>query len=603
MNKTITTKEMIKTALLFVFSVSIFACTPDKIIHTPDIDSEEGVQLDLSIIIPPGGNSWVISDVAENESVISDSGIHNWNNLNSVIRTYFKTTISGDLHVGLKIKSPDGKSTIKVTVGDTTKEVKINNTDYKVVEIGVFKIAAAGYNFIEIQGLEKEGANIGDISEILVGGPATSGKVFFVKDDFHFGRRGPSVHLSYSLPEGKDITWFYNEVTVPEGEDVVGSYFMANGFNQGYFGMQVNSATEKRILFSVWSPYVTDNPGEIPEDYKIELLGKGEGVTSNAFGGEGSGGQSYKVFDWQAGNTYKFLLKGEPSVNNSTDYTAYFYAPETSEWILIASFRRPHTTTHLKGFYSFLENFRTDTGFISRKGQYANQWVNDTQGNWHELTNAKFTADATAKKEARLDYEGGLVNNSFYMRNCGFFNEGTLIGSEFSRTANGIVPNIDFSSLPAPVVTPEVTLFDKTAWVITDFSTQEDQGGEGTTGLASDILDEDISTYWHSCWNGCTALAPHHITVDMGQLNTINGFRFSQRQSLSRAVENIEIQISIDNINWESVGDFVLENVANPQNVDLSESKTLRYFKFIAKSSHDGSDNSAIADINVYTFQ
>src|SRR5690606_4541361 len=125
-----------------------------------------------------------------------------------------------------------------------------------------------------------------------------------------------------------DILWFYIEITVPEGEDVLGSYFMANGFAEGYFGIQVNSPSERRVLFSVWSPYETQDPNNIPDEYKIILLGKGEGVTTGEFGNEGSGGQSYKVFNWKAGTTYGFLLKGTPSVNNSTDYTAYFFDPE-----------------------------------------------------------------------------------------------------------------------------------------------------------------------------------------------------------------------------------------------------------------------------------
>jgi hypothetical protein len=47
------------------------------------------------------------------------------------------------------------------------------------------------------------------------------------------------------------------EITVPVGQDPIGSYFMANGFGEGYFGFQVNSKTERRVLFSVWSPFRT----------------------------------------------------------------------------------------------------------------------------------------------------------------------------------------------------------------------------------------------------------------------------------------------------------------------------------------------------------
>jgi len=67
------------------------------------------------------------------------------------------------------------------------------------------------------------------------------------------------------------------------------------------------------------------------------------------------------------------LLKGQPAGNNSTDYTAYFYAPEIGDWELIASFNRPKTDTYLKRPHSFLENFHTETGNQTRKGLYTNQ--------------------------------------------------------------------------------------------------------------------------------------------------------------------------------------------------------------------------------------
>jgi hypothetical protein len=223
---------------------------------------------------------------------------------------------------------------------------------------------------------------------------------------------------------------------------------MANGFAQGYFGMQVNSATERRILFSVWSPFKTDNPGEIPEDQKIKMLKKGEGVHTGEFGNEGSGGQSYYKFLWKAENTYKFLLKGKPTGNDETDFTAWFFAPEVNEWKLIASFRRPKTDTYLTRFHSFLENFHTETGCITRKGIYTNQWVYNTNGKWIEITKMKFTADATARKESRMDYSGGAEGKSFFMKNCGFFSETTAIDSFFERETRGIPPVINFDELP-----------------------------------------------------------------------------------------------------------------------------------------------------------
>ena len=180
------------------------------------------------------------------------------------------------------------------------------------------------------------------------------------------------MHWNYQVPEKINAEWYYNEITVPVGQDIIGSYYMANGFGEGYFGIQVNSEKERRVLFSVWSPFEIDDPKSIPESYKIKMLKKGTDVKTGEFGNEGSGGQSYLRYNWKAGNTYKFLLRGAPQNDNTTTYTAYFFAPELGKWLLMASFNRPQTNTYLKRFHSFLENFIPEQGDTSRKVLFNN---------------------------------------------------------------------------------------------------------------------------------------------------------------------------------------------------------------------------------------
>jgi hypothetical protein len=398
--------------------------------------------------IPETGNSWVINKINNFEPVIGKNGIVNWTDTATRIRTYFRVDLTGTINLALRARISSGKSKLLVRFGNTTREIPVSNREFDTIFIGTFTIEKPGYQWLEMKGLKKSDSTFAEVTDLLIGGAVTEGKVNFVKDDFHFGRRGPSVHLRYDLPQNAgDIIWFYNEITVPEGNDVLGSYFMANGFTDGYFGMQVNRPEERRILFSVWSPYKTDNPKNIPEEYRIKLLKKGEDVNAGEFGNEGSGGQSYKKFIWKAGTTYRFLLKGQPSINKSTDYTAYFFAPEIGKWQLIASFRRPKTTNYLKNLYSFLENFWPNSGAVTRKGYFSNQWVYNKNGKWCELTNVKFTADATARKEARMDYAGGMENGMFFLKNCGFFNDRTEINSSFSRPATGKMPDVDFKLL------------------------------------------------------------------------------------------------------------------------------------------------------------
>lgn len=407
--------------------------------------NQEIQKLQFNIQVPTAGNAWVLN---KNEYIQSDiltkEGIQDWNT--HTIRTYVYFKEKGEFSLGLRAKAATQPTKIKVTFNNTEKEVSLANTALDSVFIGNYQIGKEGYYNVDLE-LSQEDENTSvAIKEVLIGVSDTT-QVLFIKDEFYWGRRGPSVHLRHLVPKDvENVEWFYSELMIPKGQDVIGSYYMANGFNGGYFGIQANSETERRILFSIWSPYKTNNPSEIPEEYKIKLLKKGENVTSGKFGDEGSGGQSYKVFNWKTGINYGFLIGAKPTTNNSTIYTAYFFNPDENKWNLIAQFKRPKTHTHLKGLYSFLENFIPEQGVYDRKGMYSNQWVYNADG-WHEVNQIQFTADNTAKKQNRLDYSGGVENNVFYLRNCGFTNEKTEMGSTFERPKTGKQPLIDFSKL------------------------------------------------------------------------------------------------------------------------------------------------------------
>jgi len=417
-------------------------------LYTSCSGGEGPEELQFSLSVPTEGNSWAVDALEKNKELIGKGGIKNWSESVVKIRTYFKTEISGTIDLGIIAKST-GISELKVSLGEKIKTIKFENAESDTIPVGKYEIKESGYHFVEIQGIERSGDYFPEIRAVLIGGEITAGKVWFVREDFYWGRRGPSVHLNFQVPdEAGDVVYFYNEITVPEGNDILGSYFMANGFGQGYFGIQVNSPIERRVLFSVWSPYKTDNPKDIPEDQKIIRLKKGEGVYTGEFGNEGSGGQSYYKFMWEAETTYKFLLKAKPTGTGETDFTAWFYAPEVNSWKLIASFRRPKTDTYLTGLYSFLENFYTTTGNITRMGNFSNQWIYTAKNEWIELTRIKFTADATARKESRMDYAGGIDGDKFFLKNCGFFSETTPIDSYFEREAGKAGPVIALEDLP-----------------------------------------------------------------------------------------------------------------------------------------------------------
>jgi hypothetical protein len=392
--------------------------------------------------VPLGGNAFITQPSPSANELINDTGLHNWNSSQAVISVYFDVKQGGNLSLALAGSlAGASSSTVKVTVAGQSHLVNLSSTSAGPFDAGTFTVAQPGYVKVDLQGVSTNGGYYGDISGLQISGSATAAGTVFANDasNYYWSRRGPSVHLGFTAPANTE--YFYSEINVPVGQDPIGSYFMANGFNVGYFGMQVNSATERRVLFSVWDP---------PSGGSTTLVRKGANVVTNGFGGEGTGGQSYLVYPWVAGHTYRFLTRAQPDGNGNTQYTSWFSDAATpAAWNLIATWQYPGASTYLTGLYSFLECFDPERGWIGRRASYGNQWAKPAGGAWTELTSAYYDVDPTGLNQQRLDFAGGLSgSNAFYLRNDGFFAPSVASGQTFVRAANGTPPNIDFNTLP-----------------------------------------------------------------------------------------------------------------------------------------------------------
>lgn len=371
----------------------------------------------------------------------------------SVFSAFFRVDRAAPLKLSLVAQATEGPAQLTVRTGQKEWSCSIDSTEWKTISIGPMETDQAGYVRLELQATNLRSGSVVSVRDVIVSSEQPDLQLDYVRSRegnmFYWGRRGPSVHLSYTTPRDRKLQWAYSEITVPEGQDPIGSYYMANGFGEGYFGIQVNSETERRVLFSVWSPFSTDDPKQIPEDQKIAMLARGKEVHTGEFGNEGSGGQSYLVYPWKAGRTYRFLTEVRPDGQGSTIYTSWFGDRDANEWRLIASFRRPQTDTHLRGFHSFLESFSPEFGYVGRRANYGNVWVRDVDGEWHECVTARFSVDATGDGRHRLDFTGGSEGSQFFLQNCGFFHEPGKPGTSFTRQSEPATkPEIDLDALP-----------------------------------------------------------------------------------------------------------------------------------------------------------
>lgn len=404
---------------------------------------------DKFLRIPLAGNAFL--ETPGTGGKITPGGISEWSDPEAVFGIYVSFRAGVTFHAALKLRNQTVTSKIRFAGLQNDYEITLE-PGYNEVPLGTYTTEKDGYVRFEMQGIETDGKYFASPIELLLYGADETDALACItpKDKENYGyywtRRGPSVHCNYSTHERERIEWFYNEVTVPEGYDPVGTYAMAIGFRCGYFGIQTNAENERRILFSIWSPYTTDDPSEIPEDMRVVCLKKHENTRVGEFGGEGSGGQSYMKYSWKTGETYRFLMHVQPQGNGKTIFTAYFFFPETGKFECIASFLRPKTDTWMIGVHSFLENFSDTRGYITRMAYYGNPWARTADGQWFVPGRVLLTGDETARRHWRIDYDGGLLEDGrFYLKNGGFFDNPPQLDTIFYRTktaSDGQAPDI-----------------------------------------------------------------------------------------------------------------------------------------------------------------
>ena len=392
----------------------------------------------------PANTGYAVPAENDEENLFQQGkGLQNWSDLKQEIQYFFYLRNVGTLNIDLSLKNVQTGSLISVEIAG--KSFKINvpqGNEFQQKRVGAIQIKDSGFYTIKIKGLKKEGMVIADIAYIELSGTATANMHFNKKAR----RNAASVHLRYPISDTTRLVAFYNEITIPEHADIVHSYYMSNGFARGYFGIQVNSENERRVIFSVWDAgNEAVSRSKVADSNKVKLIAKGDGVFADDFGNEGTGGHSHWVYPWKTGVTYKMLVTAiTDSASQTTTYAGYFFMPEQQKWKLIAAFRAPKDGKPLRNLYSFNENFVGLNGQQQRYAYFGNQWGQRENGTWVELTESKFSYDATGKAGDRIDYGGGVEGGMFYLWNGGFKPATAKLGDSFTRPATNKKPTIDY---------------------------------------------------------------------------------------------------------------------------------------------------------------
>lgn len=164
-------------------------------------------------------------------------------------------------------------------------------------------------------------------------------------------------HLWWKLDHQTNATCLYGEITVLATYPSIyycGANWHPGEAAGGYCGIQDNSLTERRTIFSVWDTSPTLHP---------EITEAGPKTIKSRFGGEGEGAHTHMLWNWKPEQTFQFFVQKKPGRKDTTDASYYVFDPDAKRWLHSATINSPDggkaSVTDIGGsLASFLENFR-----------------------------------------------------------------------------------------------------------------------------------------------------------------------------------------------------------------------------------------------------
>lgn len=399
---------------------------------------------------------------------------------------FFYTKRTGNLNMAIRglMSGKTTSATVRVTCNGKSYDVEIAGGKLHDTPVGVFYVDKPQWVRVDIRGIKTSMSYYPYITDLVFGGDAVGyatqkcDDVWFVNhqdamnDNPHWIRRGPAVHQGWHMPKGPDgknltVEYFYNEVLVPEGDDINGSYYMTTGGDGFYMGIQPGAPDKNNkhasVLFSVWHNEARRKRTRI-ERYSKDIPGKTfDGlrdttyhVVLTTYDHEGSGTGTRLHYPWKTGETMATLCQVRPEVNadgkltGNSIYAGYFWTKNTG-WILMAEIRRPAMQVYYTAPYSFNENFSPHNGYITRSVEFPRQYFITPDGEWHECLGFHQGGgrQVDAGLEGRNDCSSGLRENGhFYGQIGGYYNDNTMpLGHVYREPSKEPRPEIDFEAL------------------------------------------------------------------------------------------------------------------------------------------------------------
>ena len=137
---------------------------------------------------------------------------------------------------------------------------------------------------------------------------------------------------------------------------------------------------------------------------------------------------------------------------------------------------------------------------------------------------------------------------------------------------------------------------NKSEWTVYSYDSQ--QGGNE---LASNAIDNDENTIWHTRYSGTTPECPHELVIDMKQTYRITAFSYTGRKDGSNGrVLRYEVYFSTHPLLWgEPAASGTFNNTSDKQTVSIPTKPEARYMKFLARTVVDDKAYASAAELDI----
>ncbi|GIG57428.1 hypothetical protein Lfu02_18000 [Longispora fulva] len=128
----------------------------------------------------------------------------------------------------------------------------------------------------------------------------------------------------------------------------------------------------------------------------------------------------------------------------------------------------------------------------------------------------------------------------------------------------------------------------------------DSQETAGENGVATNVLDGDSATIWHTAWSASSPPPPHEIVLNLGANYAVSCLYQLPRQSgVNGRIAGYEVYVSTDGSTWGSaVATGTWTNTGTEQSACFT-AKTGRYVKLRATSEVNGAAWTSVAELNV----